>query len=681
MRKFTLSLLCLSFISFAWAARPLEWGILRHDWTYFNGNTNATSPLRNVDIVDIAVTNDGRLWLLTARALFEVQKMDNHFRLYQPLETTQAMRRNAQIFPNRQTGGLFLLTNETLWTTNDFETWLSEPIQPEPEIRDMGPHFTRASELLSLPDVFILSGFHNNVPGILFHSASDGHSFRFPAEDQMVRLRGSAFVDLHRATNRVLWMRDESRNGLWMLSRGNFELVANNIISITADDNGIIYVASTSSIYRINDRNELIRIQTVGARHLTADNNGSLWFVPTLGTNRLIRYNPTTNADVRLTAENSPIEGEIHRIIVSNDNTKYIWTQHGIFMINDSKPNWENWEVITAEFDSQEVFNANYWDTMIRLSDGTYTAFYWNDGRTRRIELQEGVWTYVKTYGRTRNFGETGNVFEKNGQLYFANRFGFFRVGDENIEQVEFWGRREFARQIRTVEVDKNGRIWFGTNGGAAKYENGNYTFFTRRNTSELRNETIVSMTADINGNLFAGTTNGLAVWNNGSWSFFDSRNGLGGRRVNAVASNSKGQTFVLATNMMYQTSTIDIYENGQITTETLPQRITGMSALVDAHDNLWINGHRELIRRSPDGEYTIFDASNSPLCRDLIIGDMFVFGDELRVTLRLPAHRQPRAATAPQRAERPAPRVGVTEERLSTFIPPMQVLIFDTTN
>jgi hypothetical protein len=168
-----------------------------------------------------------------------------------------------------------------------------------------------------------------------------------------------------------------------------------------------------------------------------------------------------------------------------------------------------------------------------------------------------------------------------------------------------------------------------------------------------------------------------LAVLDKDNWTFYDKKSGLDSKKVIAVASNSKGQTFIAAV-ALFGTKVISIYEDGQLHNESLPGKITIEKMLVDNYDNLWIQGLTSLVCRNADGKYISYDFKNSPIPKDLVIRDIFLFEDELRVLIDedalkkddgLPKHTQPANVFG----------MDVNTFQLNTFIPVKQVLIYDT--
>jgi signal transduction histidine kinase/ligand-binding sensor domain-containing protein/CheY-like chemotaxis protein/HPt (histidine-containing phosphotransfer) domain-containing protein len=87
---------------------------------------------------------------------------------------------------------------------------------------------------------------------------------------------------------------------------------------------------------------------------------------------------------------------------------------------------------------------------------------------------------------------------------------------DANARIVSFGEKEGFpAASVVALWEDAKSVIWIGTDGhGAARYENGRFTFYTRER--ELPDNRVRAITEDSNGNIWLGTDAGLARWNNG---------------------------------------------------------------------------------------------------------------------------------------------------------------------
>jgi ligand-binding sensor domain-containing protein len=488
---------------------------------------------------------------------------------------------------------------------------------------------------------------------------------------------------MHRAKDNVLWMRgNKDGKGLWGLLKDGLSIKAVGVTDVASDDNGEIYVATHDALYKI-DNNELVEFFDAGAKYMACDKRGFLWFVPMpppgvpqVQSNLLIKFNMKTKTYFKLAPVNCPIKGDIRKIVVDNNNVKYILTAEGIYIIDDAPLKDLDWNIITAENNGAEALNENYWEALSKGENGNYVALV-QDKKFGLLFFQDNQWTPMETYDKPRGFYEIKDIVKQNEKIYLVTSYGFYRLENDKFEQMKNFDKKQFSDRISAVLKDDENNLWIGSNKGIAKFDGANYTYFNKKNTPELAEESILSICSDRDKRIFFGTTDGLAVLDKNEWAFYDKKSGLDNKKVVAVASNSKGQTFIATASLMKGTGVINVYEEGELRNEPLPENILVTKMLVDKHDNLWIKAHASLVCRKANGEYITYDFKNSPIPKHLVIKNIFLFEDELRVLIDeyvfdkndgLPQHTKPAELFG----------MDVNKFQLNTFIPIKQVLIYD---
>jgi ligand-binding sensor domain-containing protein len=700
---------CLFFFftgSVAMAIKPSEWTILQKNYTYNNGKVQRALLTGDLKILDIAVAS-GKLWILTNKDLYVLRERGDELFLDHPLATKEIRYQTAETPPRLYTGyqqkGLVLQTGEKYWTSNDYQQWAVNPLQPDGCSFDFsveGKFLLRTAEMLILPDgSYCASGLFgrrssmieesSTMPGVMLYTPGSGDDpkvYLLSSEQaQAARQRDMfRFTDLHRAKNNTLWMRgNQNGRGLWGLLRNELRLIANNVMDIASDDNGEIYVATNNALYKIDNENQLVKFLDMGATYMACDKKGFLWFVPAqqpgseAKPDMLIKYNLKTDTYFKLFPENYPVSGKIRKIVVDNNNVKYILADNkdGIYIIDDAPLKDENWNIIVAG-DGVEVLNENYWEALFKGKDGNYVSLV-QDKKLGLMFFQNNQWTPVKTYDKPRGFYNIKDIVEQNEKIYLVTSYGFYRLENDRFEQMADFDKKQFSNRISAVIKDDENNMWLGSNKGIAKFDGMNYTYFNKKNTPELAEESILSICTDRDKKIFFGTANGLAVQDNGNWTFYDKKSGLDSKKIAAVASDSKGQTFIAAVSLLGVTDVISIYEEGRLRNEPLPKKILIEKMMVDKYDNLWIQARTLLVCRKAGGEYISYDFKNSPIPKDLVIKNIFLFEDEIRVIIDedvfdksdgLPDH------------SRPMPLLGmdVTKFQLNTFISTRQVLIYN---
>ena len=78
------------------------------------------------------------------------------------------------------------------------------------------------------------------------------------------------------------------------------------------------------------------------------------------------------------------------------------------------------------------------------------------------------------------------------------------------------------GNQVRGTLCDSKGNMWFAvSSNGAAKYYNGNWTYYKTSNSGILSNG-VTCVEEDSDGNIMFGTTNGLSILEtSGDWSYY----------------------------------------------------------------------------------------------------------------------------------------------------------------
>ena len=145
----------------------------------------------------------------------------------------------------------------------------------------------------------------------------------------------------------------------------------------------------------------------------------------------------------------------------------------------------------------------------------------------------------------------------------------------------------EHGLPLSTVQVsclDKNGNLWFGTNGGATRYDGNSFTNFTV--TEGLINNGIINIFEDKEGNLWFGTLTGVSHYNGKSITSFTTAQGLPNNLVRSIAEDDQG-------NIWFGTlKGISKYHGNSFTNYNTEQGLVNIEVnglLKDKNGNLWI--------------------------------------------------------------------------------------------
>jgi sugar lactone lactonase YvrE len=150
---------------------------------------------------------------------------------------------------------------------------------------------------------------------------------------------------------------------------------------------------------------------------------------------------------------------------------------------------------------------------------------------------------------------------------------------------------------VRSIAEDKNGNLWFGTDGGVSKYDGKSFTTFTT--AQGLANNSVRSIAEDKNGNLWFGTDGGVSKYDGKSFTTFTTAQGLANNSVRSIAEDKNG-------NLWFGTyGGVSKYDGKSFTTFTTAQGLANNSVFSIAEDkngNLWFGTYREVAYRNMTG-------------------------------------------------------------------------------
>jgi len=137
--------------------------------------------------------------------------------------------------------------------------------------------------------------------------------------------------------------------------------------------------------------------------------------------------------------------------------------------------------------------------------------------------------------------------------------------------------------EVHSSCMDKYGNLWFGTYGGATRYDGNTFTNFTV--TEGLINNGIVSIFKDKEGNLWFGTLTGVSRYDGRSFTSFTTAQGLPNSGVRCIAEDKNG-------NLWFGTSNgVSKYNGHSFTNYSTRQGLINNdvnSILLDKSGNLW---------------------------------------------------------------------------------------------
>jgi len=101
--------------------------------------------------------------------------------------------------------------------------------------------------------------------------------------------------------------------------------------------------------------------------------------------------------------------------------------------------------------------------------------------------------------------------------------------------------------RIQAITQTADGFLWLGTDGGLARFDGLNFSYFDPTTTPVFTTANIHSLAAGSDGSLWVGTEDGLIRAKNGTFTRYTEQDGLGGNNIGALQVNGNGTLLVQA--------------------------------------------------------------------------------------------------------------------------------------
>ena len=723
MKKLLIAITLAIFVICSNAQKPGTWSVISPEGVYYQDSPQANNPLRGKVIDDMTITTDGDLWIAANNNVYNVKASESGLSLsFNPIPSVSNMKLvygkskiRPMIFAETNNGVGVMLSMAVL-SINDSD---GRVIKTNPDADDIeGYEFDELTNVYSSQYGFAMSGKIKNVPGIAFWDA--GLDYMYPTEETIKKLgikSSFAFYDLNVDKDKVKWaLGGTEKTHLWTLSGGKVNPVdfPHPILDIAVDNNGRLVIATPTSIVNFDKNGTITPILETGASFVAFDNAGVIWYVPATDNNEetkeetnapasgmklsdmmkaakaaakqpavaaseqtatpalLVRHDPATGKSISLTADNSMIKGKVHKILSDRENNKYILAggeQKEIYIFKEPIYTGK-WTAINPLFDDVEALNTNYWEATCTKQDGSFHAVNRiQDDNTRISIFSGGQWTRQPyQLGDAKLLFTLSDIAFAGENMYAATNNYLYALNNGKLAQVSGIDQKALSQRILALTTGSDNKLWIGSADGLASYDGSSFTYFGKKYTQGPASVRVLSLCSS-GDKVFVGTVDGLSVCEQGNWTSFDKKTGLENNRVNALAADAGGRIFVGTVTAFGVTDVLNIFENGKLSGEKIPQKIYINQMAVDSNNNLWIAGNNELVCRKANGEFVIYN--DTPLSRGYLIRNIAVVNNEVHISASKDIKVSQPATTAAS-SEFPA-RIS---KGLSAFDPVEQVFV-----
>ena len=97
---------------------------------------------------------------------------------------------------------------------------------------------------------------------------------------------------------------------------------------------------------------------------------------------------------------------------------------------------------------------------------------------------------------------------------------------------------------VRSIDVDKDGNIWFGTQEGASKFDGNNWTTYTDDDGMGYGN-IVYDIAVDHNGNVWVGTYGGVSRFDGYNWTTYSTDDRLPGNVIWSIAVDNDNNVWI----------------------------------------------------------------------------------------------------------------------------------------
>lgn len=231
-----------------------------------------------------------------------------------------------------------------------------------------------------------------------------------------------------------------------------------------------------------------------------------------------------------------------------------------------------------------------------RIDGKSFTSFGEKDGL-----ISGSVWSMAFDASGVMWIGTIEGVCRFDGKTFTPPPFSIPEAQPDPTRGVTS------GKFVHCITVDRKGRVWFGTNGGAYVYDGTTLTNISERDG--LPNNAVSGILEDKSGNIWFGTVHGgISRFDGKNFTNFTQQGAIEGKETWCMHEGSSGNLWFSA-----KRSPLYRYDGTAFTKLKEQEEITSLAftILEDSRGRLWLSGTNGLFRH--DGESFVNVTKDGP--------------------------------------------------------------------
>ncbi len=300
--------------------------------------------------------------------------------------------------------------------------------------------------------------------------------------------------------------------GQWESWTGLQGLSTNTVTAVTRDGEGKLWVGTRYGLNRMESVPDTWRrwtshdgLQDDEIRCMTGDPKRGVW----VGADRsgLSYFDPAANRFYLFGPESGLKSNQIVSLTMDPSGTLWVPTRQGLFRAVPRGP--------ATRFRRVQLPPAEDHETIYRVRVDR-AGRIWMAGTRGLLRYDQGSWTRFLERDGLRHRSLIGLAVGPRDSLWvgYANMLGVTRFDFRSAKpEVTHFGQQKGlgSNNISSLETDRKGRVWIGTDAGVDMFEEGSWTHFDSVDGMVWPDCLFNAFLADPDGSVWIGTAGGLA--------------------------------------------------------------------------------------------------------------------------------------------------------------------------